>query len=82
MQRKSINYNCLIPVIGDKDSTWQVRTALESGLNPLCVTWKTPARNSLGEKNLQNLVSLGADHINFSIDQIVQKKFTLKVLQS
>ena len=43
LQKKK--YDCIIPVSGGKDSTWQVIVALEYGLHPLCVTWKTPARN-------------------------------------
>ena len=55
-KNKAQQYDCLIPVSGGKDSTWQVIKALEYGLNPLCVTWKTPARNLLGAANLQNLI--------------------------
>ncbi len=77
---KNLNckYDCIIPVSGGKDSTWQVIKALEYGLNPLCVTWKTPSRNKLGSENLENLISLGVNHIDFSINPIIEKKFTLK----
>ena len=74
-------YDCIIPVSGGKDSTWQVVVALEYGLHPLCVTWKTPARNSLGAENLQNLINLGVDHIDFSINPKIEKKFTLKTFK-
>ena len=36
---RSTGYDCLIPVSGGKDSTWQVVKCLEAGLNPLAVTW-------------------------------------------
>ena len=68
IKNKNKKYDCIIPVSGGKDSTWQVVVALEHGLHPLCVTWKTPARNSLGFKNLENLVKLGVDHIDFTIN--------------
>src|SRR4051812_3759410 len=42
-------YDCLIPVSGGKDSTWQVVTCLEYGLKPLCVTWRPPGRTALGQ---------------------------------
>ena len=74
-------YDCVIPVSGGKDSTWQVMKALEYGLRPLCVTWRTPARSSLGQKNLDNLISLGVDHIDLSINPRVEKAFTLKALK-
>lgn len=71
-------YDCLIPVSGGKDSTWQVLKAIEVGLRPLCVTWRTPARNALGQKNLDNLISLGTDHLDVSINPKVERAFTLK----
>jgi N-acetyl sugar amidotransferase len=75
---KGARYDCIIPVSGGKDSTWQVIKALEYGLKPLCVTWKTPARNVLGAANLQNLINLGVEHIDFSINPLVERCFTLK----
>lgn len=77
----SKGYDCLIPVSGGKDSTWQVVKCLEYGLNPLAVTWKTPARTELGWKNLQNLIDLGVDHIDYQISPKVEKKFMLKSLE-
>lgn len=74
-------YDCIIPVSGGKDSTWQVLKALEYGLRPLCVTWKTPARSSLGQENLNNLISLGVNHIDFAINPNVEKLFTRKAFE-
>lgn len=74
-------HDCVIPVSGGKDSTWQVVKALEHGLRPLCVTWRPPARTSLGQKNLDNLRRLGVDHIDWSINPDVEKKFTLKAFE-
>ncbi|KJE37156.1 hypothetical protein UF64_00260 [Thalassospira sp. HJ] len=75
------NYDCVIPVSGGKDSTWQVVKALEYGLKPICVTWRTPARNGLGQKNLDNLISLGVDHLDFSVNPKLERKFTLKAFE-
>ena len=79
---KALNrsYDCVIPVSGGKDSTWQVIKCLEHGLHPLCVTWRTPARNALGQANLDNLISLGVDHVDFSVNPDVERKFMLKAL--
>lgn len=79
--RKAGGYDCLIPVSGGKDSTWQVVTCLEHGLTPLCVTWRTPGRTELGEANLRNLVSLGVDHIDYTISPEVERRFMLKALE-
>lgn len=77
----SSGYDCLIPVSGGKDSTWQVVTCLEYGLKPLCVTWRTPARTELGTANLANLVRLGVDHIDYQVSPEVEKKFMLRALE-
>lgn len=74
-------YDCLIPVSGGKDSTWQVVTCLEHGLRPLAVTWRPPGRTEVGTRNLDNLISLGADHIDFSINPLVEKRFLLKAFE-
>ena len=71
---RSEGYDCVIPVSGGKDSTWQVIQCLEYGLHPLAVTWKTPARTAVGAKNLENLISLGVDHIDYQINPEVEKK--------
>jgi len=78
---KGAVYDCVIPVSGGKDSTWQTLMALEYGLRPLCVTWKSPVRTVLGGKNLTNLISLGVDHVDFSINPDVERKFTLQAFE-
>lgn len=77
---RSRGYDCLIPVSGGKDSTWQVVKCLEYGMNPLCVTWKTPGRTEIGARNLQNLINLGVDHIDYQINPRVERKFMLQAL--
>ena len=78
---KSKGYDCLIPVSGGKDSTWQVVKCLEYGLTPLCVTWKPIGRTEIGQQNLNNLIHLGVDHIDYSINPEVEKKFMLSALK-
>lgn len=81
LQKKNNLYDCIIPVSGGKDSTWQVLTALKYKLKPLCVTWKSPQRNSIGTANLENLIKLGVDHIDFTINPKIEKKLILKSFQ-
>ena len=78
---RSTGYDCLIPVSGGKDSTWQVVKCLEYGLKPLAVTWKTPGRTPIGERNLANLVALGVDHIDYQVSPAVEKKFMYEALR-
>ena len=77
-KKRSSGYDCIVPVSGGKDSTWQIITCLEYGLNPLAVTWKTPARSEIGQKNLDNLVSLGVDHIDYQVSPAVERVFLKK----
>lgn len=80
-RRRSGGYDCLVPVSGGKDSTWQVVTCLEHGLRVLAVTWRTPARTDLGRRNLDNLISLGVDHVDWSIDPRVERTFMLEAFR-
>ena len=81
VKAKAGNYDCVIPVSGGKDSTWQVVKCLEYGLKPLAVTWKTPARTAVGQRNLDNLVALGVDHIDWQINPKVEAKFMVKAFE-
>lgn len=74
-QARSRGYDCVIPVSGGKDSTWQVVMCRDAGLNPLAVTWKTPGRTDVGARNLANLVALGVDHIDYQINPAVERAF-------
>lgn len=79
-RQRSSGYDCLIPVSGGKDSTWQVVTCLEKGLNPLAVTWRTPGRTAIGQANLDNLIALGVDHIDYQVSPLVERKFVYRAL--
>ena len=78
---RGAEYDCLIPVSGGKDSTWQVVTCLKYGLKPLAVTIRVLGRNDIGQKNLDNLVRLGVDHIDYQINPSVEKRFMLGSLK-
>ena len=74
-------HDCLVPVSGGKDSTWQIVTCLEHGLKPLAVTWRPPGRTAIGQRNLENLIKLGVDHIDYSISPDVERRFTLAAFE-
>ena len=68
-------YDCIIPVSGGKDSTFQTYTIKETfGLNPLAVNFHTHDQTEIGRKNLENLKQLGVDCIEFSPNPIVYSK--------
>lgn len=70
----STNWDCIIPVSGGKDSTYQVYKILKLGYNPLCVTSTTCDLSDIGRKNLDNIKKMGVDLIEFSSNKIVRKK--------
>ena len=60
------NYDCIIPVSGGKDSTFQAYYIKSLGLNPLLVTYYTHNYTKTGEENLRNIGdNLGLDHYVF-----------------
>jgi len=64
--RNGSTWDCIVPVSGGKDSTYQVVRMLQLGLNPLCVTSTTCDESALGRRNIDNLQNLGVDHVQFS----------------
>ena len=79
--KKKQGYDCLVPVSGGKDSTWQVYNLLKMGMKPLAYTYKCQYRTKLGEKNLKNLIELGVDHIDFTVNPKVEKYFMKKAFE-
>jgi N-acetyl sugar amidotransferase len=75
------NYDCIIPVSGGKDSTFQVIKVLQAGLNPLCVTAETDSLSELGRRNLENLKRLGVDHVNVTPNPKVRRKLSRLALR-
>jgi N-acetyl sugar amidotransferase len=75
-------YDCVIPVSGGKDSTYQLVTALKYGLRPLAVTAMTCDLTSTGWRNLQNISKLGVDHIMVQTDQKLRKRLNKFCLET
>jgi len=75
------DYDCLIPVSGGKDSTWQVYSMLQKGMKPLAITIRCQNRTPLGRRNLDNLINLGVDHIDFTVNPNTDSKFMLKTFE-
>jgi N-acetyl sugar amidotransferase len=68
------NYDCIVPVSGGKDSTYQAVKLKEMGLNPLCVTSTTCMLSDIGRRNIENLKKVGLDYIEVSPNPIVRRK--------
>ena len=75
-------YDCLIPVSGGKDSTWQVYLAKEIlKLNVLAVTFDQFDQTSIGEHNLNILRNIGVDHIHATMNPKIIKNLVKKGLE-
>jgi N-acetyl sugar amidotransferase len=72
--RSGGNWDCIVPVSGGKDSTFQVIRMLQLGMNPLCVTATTCDLSEVGRANIQNIKNLGVDYVEFSPNPIVRRK--------
>ena len=68
------HWDCIVPVSGGKDSTYQVIRMLQLGLNPLCVTSTTCDLSDIGRKNIENIKQLGVDYIEVSPNPKIRAK--------
>ena len=55
-KRQCCNYDCIVPVSGGKDSWYQVLKSQEYDLKVLGITWRTPGRTAVGQRNIRNLI--------------------------
>jgi N-acetyl sugar amidotransferase len=79
---KSQSYDCVVPVSGGKDSTWQVlRLKRKHGLKCLAVTFDQFDQTDIGIHNLNILREIGVDHIHFTLNPVLLKKLVLEGLK-
>ena len=57
-------WDCIIPVSGGKDSTYQLIILKQLGFRPLAVTSTTCDLTPVGRRNLRNIGNLGFDVVN------------------
>jgi N-acetyl sugar amidotransferase len=79
--RDGSNYECIVPVSGGKDSTYQVIRMLELGCNPLCVTATTDMLSDIGRKNIENLKRLGVDYLEVTTNPKIRRRINRLALQ-
>ena len=77
--KNETGYDCLIPVSGGKDSTYQAYFMKEvCGMNPLCVCFETTSMTKLGQDNLDNISKMGIDVIQFKKNDVAYKKMVIE----
>ncbi|MEZ5357622.1 MAG: N-acetyl sugar amidotransferase [Candidatus Zixiibacteriota bacterium] len=75
------NYDCIIPVSGGKDSTYQTVKLLDMGFNPLCVTSTTCKLSEIGRRNIENLKMQGVDYIEVTTNPLVRRRINRLALR-
>lgn len=57
IKKKSKNYDCIIPIIGDAEDFFVTSEVLKLGLNPLIVSVNSYFLNDIGWKNIHTLIT-------------------------
>ncbi len=68
---KNNSFDCIVPVSGGKDSSFQVIKLREYGANPLALCVDTGHFSEIGKYNLNNLRNNGFDILHYKIPQDV-----------
>ena len=72
-------YDCIVPVSGGKDSTWQVYAMKKiHNMNPLAITFDQFDQPETGLHNLDVLRSIGVDHIHFTLNPNIVRRLVMK----
>jgi len=72
-------YDCIVPVSGGKDSTWQVYAMKKiHGMNPLAITFDQFDQTETGLLNLEMLKSIGVDHVHFTLNPNIVRALVKK----
>ena len=79
--KDSINFDCVVPVSGGKDSTYQVLRLLQFGINPLCVTATTDSLTGIGRRNIENLKNLGVDYVEVTLNPQIRRRINRLALR-
>lgn len=73
-KERNLDYDCIIPWSGGKDSTSIALKLKKFGLNPLLVTFSPLILNECGQKNRNSLINRGFDAILIQPNNDVAKK--------
>jgi len=72
-------YDCVVPVSGGKDSTYQTyRMCRHHGLKVLAVTFDQFDQTDVGRHNLEVLRQIGVDHLHFTLNPNLVKLLVLR----
>ena len=76
------HYDCIVPVSGGKDSTYQTWLVKEKyGLRPLAICFEPTLPTEVGRRNLDNLNRMGIDLIHFKRNPCVYDTLVLEAFK-
>lgn len=81
-KNKNQQYDCIVPVSGGKDSTYQAIKCIEQGLKPLAVAARTCHLSPLGRRNLDNISDLGVDIVEVGFNAKLRKRLNKYCLET
>ncbi len=82
LHNKISDYDCVVPVSGGKDSTWQVYVAKNIlKLKVLAITFDQFDQTETGIHNLNILREIGVDHFHVTMNPLIIKKLVKKGLE-
>jgi len=80
--KDGMNYDCIVPVSGGKDSTFQAYAMkVVHKMNPLAVTFDQFDATDTSRYNLDVLRSIGVDHIHFTMNPQIVTRLVRKGLE-
>lgn len=81
-KRSGDNYDCIVPISGGKDSTFQLHVICKIyGMKPLAVTFSHNWYSPIGKQNLDNILEkFNVDHIMFTPNRALVNKLARKSL--
>lgn len=72
-------YDCVVPVSGGKDSTFQVYAMkIIHKMNPLAVTFDQFDATDISKHNIDAMRSIGVDHIHFTLNPNIVRRLVKK----
>ncbi len=79
LQDGQTGWDCIVPVSGGKDSTYQMYYMKEvCGLNPLGVCFETTSLTEIGQRNIDNISKMGVDVIYFKKNYNAYRKMVIE----
>ena len=72
---RNASFDCLVPVSGGKDGSYVAyQLKHKYKMNPLTMTVGPDLATELGDKNLNNFINSGYNHVHVSPDPKIMKK--------